>query len=121
MCGTPIWGIAGFLVCGYLAYASWARVERGDFAWTGDAWTLLTHAVWVVLMAGLFNETRCRRERIFFAVVLVNFALGMVFGVSHSAPETARHARLLVAGLWVVAALASAASLGNSAQKATHV
>jgi hypothetical protein len=118
MCGTPIWGIAALAGCLYLAHLSWARVQRGEVAWAGDGWTLLTHAVWIVLMGGLFLETRCLRERVFFAVVLLNFALGLTLGVWHSlAEQTARSARLLVVGLWTVAAITGALTMGRGANR----
>jgi hypothetical protein len=104
--------------CLYLAYASWARVQRGEVGWAGDTWTLLTHAVWILLMAGLLVETRCVRERVFFALVLLNFTLGLLLGAWHSlAEQTARSARLLVVGLWTLAAIAGALTLGRGANR----
>ena len=118
ICGTPIWGIAAMVGCLYLAYASWARVQRGEVAWAGDIWTLLTHGVWIVLMAGLFIETRCLRERVFFVVVLLNFTLGLILGTWHTiAEQTARNARFIVVGLWTIAAVASALTLGRGADR----
>jgi hypothetical protein len=118
MCGTPIWGIAALAGGLYLAYASWARVQRGDVVWTGDVWTLLTYGVWIILMAGLFRETRCIRERVFFAVVLLNFTLGLILGAWHGiAEQTARNARLIVVGLWTIAAIASALTMGRGANR----
>ena len=77
MCGQPIWGLAGVLSCSYLAYLSWGHVRQGDFDWAHDAWSIVTYAVWVLLMLGLLTETRCWRERAFFALVLANFSMGL--------------------------------------------
>jgi len=108
MCGLPFWGLAAFLGCAYLSYLSVAHVWRAEFDWPHDAWSIAGYGIWVLLMAGLMNETHCRRERILFAVVLVNFLLGFVLAVWSNAPESAvRHVRFASAGLWGVAAVAS--------------
>ena len=115
MCGTPFWGFAGLLACSYLAYISFARVRRGDLDWPHDLWTMVTYAVWVLLMTGLIGETRCRRERIFFTLILVNFTLGFVFAAWGNVPVTwARNAREIAAGLWAVAAVVSGVLMFSS-------
>jgi hypothetical protein len=52
MCGMPVWGIAGVLACSYLAYLSYSHVRRAEFDWPHDAWSIVTYAVWVLLMGG---------------------------------------------------------------------
>ena len=59
MCGTPVWGIAGVLACSYLAYLSYNHLRLAEFDWSHDALSILTYAVWVLLMAGLLRETVC--------------------------------------------------------------
>lgn len=115
MCGTPFWGFAGLLACSYLAYISFARVRRGDVDWPRDVWSLVTYAIWVLLMAGLIGETRCRRERIFFTLILVNFTLGFVFAAWGNIPDAwARNAREIAAGLWALAAVVSGVLMFSS-------
>jgi hypothetical protein len=108
MCGQPIWGIAGVLSCSYLAYLSWARVRREEFDWPHDSWSIVTYAVWILLMGGLLSETRCWRERIFFALVLTNFVLGFVLAIWSTTPNNAvREVRIISAALWALAAAVS--------------
>ena len=108
MCGTPIWGIAGLLACAYFAWLSYAHVRRGEFFWTHDSWSILAYAIWVLLLAGLWSETRCWRERIFFALVLANFTLGFVVAMWRAAPAATIHqVRLITTALWSLAALVS--------------
>jgi tellurite resistance protein TehA-like permease len=121
MCGMPIWGIAAALGCSYLAYLSYGHVRRGEFDWPHDAWFIVTYAVWVMLMAGLMSETRCLRERIFFALVLANFTLGFVLAIWGTAPlEAVRGVRVISTGLWSLAALVSLA-VTFSSRKRTSV
>ena len=104
-----------FLACSYLAYISFARVRRGDVDWPRDVWSLVTYAIWVLLMAGLIGETRCRRERIFFTLILVNFTLGFVFAAWGNIPDAwARNAREIAAGLWALAAVVSGVLMFSS-------
>jgi hypothetical protein len=110
MCGTPVWGIAGVLACSYLAYLSYNHLRLAEFDWSHDALSILTYAVWVLLMAGLLSETRCWRERIFFGLVLTNFILGFVLAMWGAAPiQAVRDVRMISAGLWAAAALVSVA------------
>jgi hypothetical protein len=108
ICGMPVWGIAGVIGCSYLAYISYAHVRQHEFDWSHDPWFILTSAVWILLMAGLISETRCWRERAFFALVLANFALGFTVALWKDAPaSTVRQLREASAGLWALAALVS--------------
>jgi hypothetical protein len=108
MCGMPLWGIAGAVLCSYLAYLSYAHVRQGDFGWAHDFLSIVTYAVWVILIAGLISETRCLRERLFFVLVFANFTLGFVLAVWSDAPyEMVRKVREISGGLWVLAAIAS--------------
>jgi hypothetical protein len=108
MCGQPIWGIAGVLSCSSLAYLSLGHVRREEFDWPHDSWSIVTYAVWILLMGGLLSETRCWRERIFFALVLTNFVLGFVLAIWSTVPNSAvREVRIISAALWALAAAVS--------------
>jgi hypothetical protein len=108
MCGMPLWGIAGAMVCSYLAYLSYAHVRQGEFSWSHDFLSIVTYAVWVILIAGLISETRCLRERLFFVLVFANFTLGFVLAVWADAPlEMVRRVREISSTLWALAAVAS--------------
>jgi hypothetical protein len=108
MCGMPLWGIAGAILCSYLAYVSYAHVRQGEFGWAHDFLSIVTYAVWVILITGLISETRCLRERIFFVLVFANFTLGFVLAVWSDAPfDMVRKVREISGGLWVLAAIAS--------------
>jgi hypothetical protein len=117
MCGARSWGVASAAVSVYLAYLSYSQVREGDFYWQHEWWTILTWAVWLVLTAGLLTETQCWRERMYFAIVLLNFALGLIFAVWTSAPaSTVRHAREVAMALWILAAIASLTTLSRRPQ-----
>jgi hypothetical protein len=104
----PLWGIAGAMVCSYLAYVSYAHVRQGEFTWSHDMLSIVTYAVWVLLIAGLISETRCLRERFFFVLVFANFTLGFVLAVWADAPlDMVRKVREISSGLWALAAIAS--------------
>ena len=108
MCGMPLWGIAGAVVCSYLAYVSYSHVRQGEFSWSHDVLSIVTYAVWVILIAGLISETRCLRERLFFVLVFANFTLGFVLAVWADAPlAIVRSVREISSGLWALAAIAS--------------
>ena len=111
MCGTPFWGVAGAAGCAYLSYLSYSRLRDADFSWSHDWQSILTGAVWIVLITGLLSETRCWRERIFFGFVFVNFTLWFVISVWTTAPISAvRDLRTLSFALWALAAVASLAT-----------
>jgi hypothetical protein len=104
----PLWGIAGAVLCSYLAYLSYAHVRQGDFGWAHDFLSIVTYAVWVILIAGLISETRCLRERLFFVLVFANFTLGFVLAVWADAPlAMVRRVREISSALWALAAIAS--------------
>jgi hypothetical protein len=117
MCGKPSWGVVAAAVSAYLAYLSYSQVREGDFFWQHEWWTILTWAVWLVLIGGLLTETQCWRERMFFGLVLINFALGFIFAAWTSAPASVvRHAREAAVGLWTLAAIASLTTLSRRTQ-----
>jgi len=117
ICGTLLWGIAGFAVCAYFAHSSYVELRDGDFYWQSGWWTVLTWAVWLVLAAGLFSETRCWREGVLFGSLLAVFIIGLVFSAWSSAqPDTVRQAREASLALWSLAALASLATIPRPAQ-----
>ena len=112
MCGTTLWSIAGFVICAYFAYSSYADLRDDDFFWQAGWWTALTWAVWLVLAAGLLSETRCWRERTFFGLLTVIFLIGLVFSAFNSAQTAAsRYAREASLVLWILAAIASLTTL----------
>ncbi len=81
---------------------------HGNLAWSHDPWDIGTHLVWVLFMIGLITETRCWKERLFFVLVLANFAFAFSMGLWASASGTViADARLLSAGVWAAAALVS--------------
>jgi len=115
MCGTALWGFAGAAASTYFAYLSYAHVSSGDYSWSHNWWTVLTYAVWVVLIAGLLTETLCWRERIFFGLVLITFLLGLFFSAWSNAPGHAiRQLRIVSTALWALAAVASLTTVFGS-------
>ena len=72
-------------------------------------WAAVTWVVWILLLAGLFFETRCRRERILVVLLLVNCLLGFIG--SAWAFENARWTRELSLALWFMAALVSLSTI----------
>ena len=116
MCRTALWGIAGFLGCGYFAWISFSHILRGEYDWPHDAWTVATYLVWILLLGGLTLDTRCLRERLFFGVLVVNFMIGCALTLWRSVPaEDVRAARIATGALWALAALLSLTTLGNKA------
>lgn len=117
ICGKPILGVAGFLVCAYFAYSSYADLRDADFDWQSGGWISLTWAVWWVLTAGILSETRCWREGLLFGSALAAFTIGLIFATWTSAqPAVVRCAREVSLGLWSLAALASLTTLPRPAQ-----
>ena len=112
MCRTALWGIAGFLGCGYFAWISFSHITRGEYDWPHDAWTGATYVVWILLLGGLMLDTHCLRERLFFGVLVFNFVVGCVLTLWRTAPVAeVRAARLGTGTLWTLAALISLATL----------
>jgi hypothetical protein len=123
MCGSPVWTVAAFLCSAYFAKVAWGRLHGGNLSWSHQALDIATHLIWVVFMAGLMGETRCWKERSFFAVVLINFSLAFGMGIWSQAPEfVVRDTRIGSLVLWVLAALLSVVlffSRGESDSKST--
>jgi hypothetical protein len=112
MCGTPLWGVAGFLGCAYFAWSSLAHVTRGEYEWPHDYWTAATYIVWIVLLAALAFDTRCVRERSFFGVLVINFTVGFAVTLWHGITASdVRTARIGTGVLWALAAVVSLATL----------
>jgi len=112
MCGTPLWGVAGFLGCAYFAWSSFGHVTRGEYEWPHDYWTAATYIVWIVLLAALALDTRCVRERIFFGVLVGNFLVGFSVTLWHGiSVSDVRLARIGTGALWALAALVSLTTL----------
>ncbi|MBZ5658229.1 MAG: hypothetical protein LAO56_23455 [Acidobacteriia bacterium] len=108
MCRAALWGIAGFLGCGYFAWISFSHITRGEYDWPHDAWTAATYIVWIILLTGLVFDTRCLRERLFFGVLVVNFVIGCALTLWSTIPAAdVRMARIGTGALWALAALLS--------------
>jgi hypothetical protein len=117
MCRTPLWGVAGFLGCAYFAWVSFGHVTRNEYEWPHDAWTAATYIVWILLLAGLAFDTRCLRERMFFGVLVINFAVGCWLTLWRNIPSAdVRTARIGTGALWALAALVSLTTLGGAAE-----
>ena len=118
MCRTALWGIAGFLACGYFAWLSFSHVTRGEYDWPHDVWTAATYVVWIFLLGGLTLDTRCLRERLFFGVLVVNFVAGCVLTLWRTIPAAdVRAARIGTGALWALGALLSLATLRKAEAK----
>jgi len=116
MCRTPLWGVAGFLGCGYFAWISFSHVARQQYDWPHDFWTAATYLVWILLLAGLALDTRCLRERLFFGVLVINFVIGCGLTLWSAIPSAGvRTARIGTGALWSLAALVSLTTLGRTA------
>jgi len=114
MCLTPLWGAAGFAGCAYFAWVSFGHVTRQEYEWPHDLWTAATYVVWILLLTGLALDTRCLRERLFFGVLVLNFAIGCGLTLwSDISPFEIRAARIGTGALWALAALFSLATLAN--------
>jgi hypothetical protein len=114
MCRTSLWGVAGFLGCAYFAWVSLEHVAHNEFVWPHDFWTAATYLVWIVLLGALAYDTRCSRERLFFALLLINFFVGLGLTLWRGVPANdVRTARLGTGGLWAVAAVTSLATVGR--------
>jgi hypothetical protein len=115
MCRTPLWGIAGFLACAYFAWISFGHVSRNEYVWPHDYWTAATYVVWIILLAALALDTRCWRERLFFAVLVINFVIGCGLTLWRHVPVAdVRLARIGTGTLWALAGLLSLMTLGRA-------
>jgi len=115
MCRTPLWGLAGFIGCAYFTWVSFAHVIHNELEWPHDYWTAVTYIVWIVLLAVLALDTRCWRERIFFAVLVINFVVGCGLTLWRGIPAgDVRLARSGTGALWALAALLSLTTLANA-------
>jgi hypothetical protein len=114
MCRTSLWGVAGFVACGYFAWVSFSHVVRNGFDWPHDAWTAATYVVWIVLLTALTVDTRCWRERLFFGVLVMNFLAGFGLTVWRTIPGgDVRTARIGTGALWALAGLLSLTTVGR--------
>jgi len=114
MCLTPLWGAAGFAGCAYFAWVSFGHVTRQEYEWPHDLWTAATYVVWILLLTGLALDTRCLRERLFFSVLVLNFAIGCGLTLWYDiSPSEIRAARIGTGVLWALAALFSLTTLAN--------
>lgn len=125
MCGSKLWPLVGVVCCGLFAKVAASRVH-GAWAWSHDPWDVATHLIWILFMVGLITETQCWKERVFFGLVLANFAFAFSMGIWKSASEAVVHeTRLISAAAWGAAALLSLLLLfskgnaGYSAEKSS--
>jgi hypothetical protein len=118
MCRAPLWGVAGFLGCAYFAWISFSRVATSEYDWPHDLWTAATYIVWILLLIGLALDTRCLRERIFFGVLVINFAIGGGLTLWYNIPSAdVRTARIGTGALWALAAMVSLTTLGSAPEQ----
>ena len=116
MCGTLFWGIAAAAASAYFAYSAYAELRAKDFYWQHGWWTLITWIIWILLIAGLFSETRCWRERIFFGLLLLNFLLGFTLAAWDSASlAMVGSARKISFVLWTLSLLGGLLTVMRSA------
>jgi hypothetical protein len=113
MCGNPLWGIVGAAASAYFVYLAYAHLRDADFLWSHIGWSQLMYLVWTALALGLLSETRCWRERIFFGLVLLNMAIGLVFSVWDSPLNYAHEARDVSLITWSLAIIASLMTLAK--------
>jgi hypothetical protein len=114
MCRAPLWGIAGFIGCAYFAWISFSHVARREYDWPHDAWTATTYIVWILLLCALAVDTRCLRERVFFALLVLNFVIGFGLTLWHTVTSAnVRGVRIATGTLWTLAALVSLTTLGK--------
>ena len=107
LCGSKLWTLVGLLCSGYFAKIAISRIQDA-WAWSHGPWDIGTHLVWMLFMVGLISETRCWKERLFFALVLANFTFGFGMGLWTGASDAVvRETRLISAAAWVAAALVS--------------
>jgi hypothetical protein len=115
MCLTPLWGVAGFFGCAYFSWVSWMHITHNEYVWPHDGWTAATYIVWILLLTGLTFDTRCRRERLFFGLLVIIFLIGcgltLWSGISSAEIRTAR---IATGALWAAAALVSLTTLGGA-------
>ena len=112
VCGSIFRGVVVTSVCAYFAYTSYAVLRDQDFPWEHELWTIVTWAVWTLLLAGLFLETRCRRERILAFLLLANCILGLIGSAWTSLTfSTVRWSRELSLALWLMAAMVSLSTI----------
>ncbi|MBV8475053.1 MAG: hypothetical protein JOZ36_00165 [Acidobacteria bacterium] len=115
ICGSKLWSVLGLVCCGYFAKVAASRIN-GAWRWSHDPWDIGTHLVWMVFMIGLISETRCWKERVFFALVLANFTCAFGMGLWTGASEpVVRETRLISAAAWAAAALVSLALMFSKA------
>lgn len=115
MCRTSLWGLMSFVASAYFAWISFRHVVRSEFDWPHDAWTAATYIVWILLLSGLMLDTRCVRERLFFALLVLNFLIGFALTLWRTIPASdVRAARIGTGALWSLAALASLTTVGRA-------
>jgi hypothetical protein len=114
MCRATAWGLMGSAACAYFAWISFSHVLRQEYDWPHDAWTAATYIVWILLLVGLMLDTHCLRERLFFGLLVANFAVGFILTLWRTIPSTQVHnARLGTGALWTLATLVSLTTMGR--------
>jgi hypothetical protein len=119
ICGTG-WALLLTIACAYFSYRSFQDLRAGEFDWQHDWWDTLTWLVWMVFAAVATSEVRCWRERLLFAVLLLQCLLGGVFSFWTSASfNLTREVRWFSLLLWVLATTLGVAVLFGSGNKTT--
>jgi hypothetical protein len=109
-------------VCAYFVYSSYLGIRDHELQVHHELWTIVTWAVWLLLLAGIIPETRCWRERVLFTLVLTNCAVGLTVCLWNSIPFGIIHeARELSLALWLLACVAGFMTLlGSGKADATN-
>lgn len=111
ICGSYL-GVVAVIGCAYFSYLGYTSLRSGNPFWLQNWWNVVTWLVWLALSAALLLETHCWRERLFFGLLAINFAIGCAFSAWNSFDfGTIKAAREFSVGLWVVAALIAALAL----------
>ena len=106
VCGRA-WALLIAVASVYFAYRTYREIA--DDALIGhNWWNALTWIVWAAFAAGLCSETRCRRERLLFALLCLQFLMALVLSVwSSASPNQVRNLQWSSFAVWCVAALFS--------------
>jgi hypothetical protein len=105
ICGTG-WALLLTIACGYFSYRSFLDIRGREFDWPHNWWDTVTWLVWMVFAAVAISEVRCWRERLLFALLILQFLLGCVFTFWTSASyNLIREVRWLSLLVWVLATI----------------
>jgi len=114
------WALLLTVACAYFSYRSFQDIQAGEFDWRHNWWDTLTWMVWIVFLAVAISEVRCWRERLLFALLLLQCLLGCIFSFWTSASlHLTRELRWFSLVIWVLATMLSIAALFGSGKQTT--